>query len=217
MTDSNTDGSGVVGQEGLQSSEHPYNIIDLFIQQALGRIGTVKVVKVMGVVNDGGLSAVGFVDVKVMTNLVDGLLGSSQSQDTAFQLPYCRIQGGNNAIIIDPVVGDIGVALICDRDISSVKNNKVFSNPGSFRRFSLSDGIYLGGILNGVPTQYVQMNSDGVTVADVNGGILQMKSDGLHYNKNIIAPDFIINPGPSQISLSAHIHAANNTPPTPGH
>lgn len=223
MTDSATDGSGAVGQEGLQSSEHPYNIIDLFIQQALGRIGTVKLVKVMGVQNAGELAAVGFVDVKVMINLVDGLLGNSQQQDTAFQLPYFRLQGGTNAVIIDPVVGDIGFAVICDRDISSAKNNKDFSNPGSFRRFSLSDGIYVGGILNDTPQQYIRMSSDGVHIADKNGGLLELLSDGLHYNKNLIVTgtvsgsDMIANPGASQVTLRGHISVNSSTPPTPGH
>ena len=223
MTDSATDGSGAVGQEGLNAGEHPYNTIDQFIQQALGRIGTVKLVKIMGVTNMGEVSPVGMVDVKVMINLVDGLLGNSQQQDTAFQLPYFRLQGGANAVIIDPVVGDIGFAVICDRDISSAKNNKDFSNPGSYRRFSLSDGIYIGGVLNDTPTQYIRFNADGVRIADKNGGLFEMLSDGLHYNKNLIiagtvsASDMIANPGAAQVTLRGHISTSSTVPPTPGH
>ena len=223
MTDSATDGSGVVGQEGLNAGEHPYNIMDQFIQQALGRIGTIKLVKVMGVKNNGEVSPVGMVDVKAMINLVDGLLGNSQQHDTVFGLPYMRLQGGDNAVIIDPVVGDIGFALICDRDISAAKNNKDFSNPGSYRRFSIADGLYVGGVLNGTPTQYIRFNTDGVRIADKNGGLLEMLSDGLHYNKNLIVTgtvsgsDMIANPGAAQVTLRGHISANSTTPPTPGH
>jgi hypothetical protein len=34
--------------------------------------------------------------------------------------------------------------------------SKGAANPGSARRFSWSDGIYLGGVLNSAPSQYIQ-------------------------------------------------------------
>lgn len=183
--DSNTDGSGVVGQQGLTAESHPYNIYDLFIQQALGRISTIKLVKVMGVQNADALAPVGFVDVKPMVNLVDGLLGNSEQHGTVFGLSYFRMQGGKNAVIMDPEVGDIGFAVVCDRDISSAKNNKDFSNPGSFRRFSISDGIYIGGTLNDTPQQYIQFTSTGIKIADKNGNALVMDATGFHFNKPV--------------------------------
>ena len=42
------------------------------------------------------------------------------------------------------------------RDISTVKNTKAVSNPGSQRTYDWSDGLYLGGFINGAPTQYLQ-------------------------------------------------------------
>ena len=30
-------------------------------------------------------------------------------------VPYMRIQGGANGIILDPAIGDIGIATVCDR------------------------------------------------------------------------------------------------------
>ncbi len=181
--DSNTSGSGVVGQLGLNDDSSEFNGSEAQIDQALGKLSTIKLVKVIAVNNTGALAAVGFVDIKPMVNLVDGLLGSSMQHGTIFNVPYFRLQGGKNAIIIDPEVGDIGYAAFADRDISSVKETKDFANPGSFRRFSAADALYVGGYLNDVPEQYIQMNSDGVTIADKNGGKLEMKSDGLHYNK----------------------------------
>lgn len=202
MTDTNTDGSGIVGQSGLNDATSDFNQQESQIDRALGRIATLKPVKVVAVTNAGGLSAVGFVDVVPLVNLVDGLLGSSMKNETVHGIPYVRLQGGKNAIIMDPVVGDLGYVSVSDRDISSVKETKDFANPSSFRRFSLSDGIYVGGILNDVPEQYVQFNSDGVNIVDKNGNkvemtstgiketsvggtIMEFKSDGFHFNKQI--------------------------------
>src|SRR6185437_3480394 len=105
----------------------------------------------------------GFVDVAPMVNQVDGI-GDPQPHDTIYNLPYVRIQGGGNAVILDPVIGDIGLAVFCSRDISTVKRTKTIGNPGSRRTFDWADGLYIGGVLNGVPTQYVQFNSSGITV-----------------------------------------------------
>lgn len=64
-------------------------------------------------------------------------------------------------MIVDPVIGDIGIAVFADRDISTVKRTKAQGNPGSRRRFDAADGMYLGGLLNSAPTNYLQLSSDG--------------------------------------------------------
>lgn len=176
---SKTDGSGIVGQEGLNSSASEFNSIEFQIEQAFGKIATTRLVKVMGVESAGELAPVGFVDVKPMVNLVNGLLGDSMQHGIIYGVPYFRLQGGKNAIIMDPVVGDIGFVVVADRDSSIVKQTKEFGNPGSDRRFSLSDGIYIGGVLNDTPEQYVQFNSAGVTIADKNGNKIEMKTGGI--------------------------------------
>ena len=217
-SDTSVDGSGAVGQQGLNDSEHPYNTVDAFIQQALGRIGTVKLVKIKGVSEIGGLGPVGFVDVQPLINLVDGLLGNSQQHGTIFHLPYFRIQGGKNAVIADPAVGDIGFAVICDRDISSAKENKDVSNPGSFRRFDLADGIYIGGVLNDTPEQYVQFTSTGIKIADKNGNSITSSSAGWDVVGDWRAAGAVYAGvgGADQIGLQTHHHAGTNLPPTPG-
>ena len=75
-----------------------------------------------------------------------------------------RIQGGSNGIILDPMVGDIGIATVCDRDISTVKNTKSISAPGSNRKNDMSDMVYLMTIIGAAPTQYIQFNSSGITI-----------------------------------------------------
>jgi hypothetical protein len=35
--------------------------------------------------------------------------------------------------------------------------------------------MYLGGLLNGTPNQYVQLNSAGITLEDLNGNVIAMQ------------------------------------------
>jgi phage baseplate assembly protein gpV len=81
-----------------------------------------------------------------------------------YGLPYLRIQGGANAVIIDPQPGDIGIAVFASRDITTVKSTKAQASPNTFRMHDFADGMYLGGLLNGTPTQYVQFGSGGVAI-----------------------------------------------------
>jgi hypothetical protein len=176
-------GTGYVGQTGLNGDTSTFNVGETQIEAALGKISTLKPVKIMAVTTTGALDPVGYVDVQPMINLVDGLLGNSMKQETVYHIPYVRLQGGKNAIIMDPEVGDLGYVVVADRDISAFKEAKDAANPGSLRRFNLADGVYVGGILNGVPEQYVQFNSDGITIADKHGNKIEGKADGIHFNK----------------------------------
>lgn len=140
--------------------------------QLSAKINTMTVVKVQAVTNSGGVSAVGFVDVLPLVNQLDGK-GKAVPHKTVYHLPYFRLQGGADAIILDPKVGDIGMAGFCNRDISSVKSAKKQSNPGSYRRFDMSDGLYFGGFLNGTPEQYIAFTEDGIKVVSPTKIIVQ--------------------------------------------
>jgi hypothetical protein len=85
-----------------------------------------------------------------------------------YGLPYLRVQGGANSIIIDPQPGDIGIAVFASRDITNVKSTKAQANPGSFRTHDFSDGMYIGGLLNGVPTQYIKFSDTGIEIVSPN-------------------------------------------------
>lgn len=151
MTDKS--GAGYPGQQGLNDNVGEFNQHSFLIWQILARVRTCVPVEVMAV-DGGGNAPVGFVDARPLVNQMDGG-GNTFPHGTIFNLPYVRIQGGANAVIIDPVVGDKGLAMICDRDISSVKANRGRANPGSRRRFGLADGVYIGGILNAKPTCWI--------------------------------------------------------------
>ncbi len=140
-----------------------YNSIVFLINQVLSGKHTAALVQVKAVTNSGGVAPVGFVDILPLVNQVDGA-GNQTPHGTIGHCPYFRLQGGANAIIIDPQVGDIGLAVFCDRDNSIVISTKAKANPGSGRKFDMADGVYLGGLLNGTPVQYVQFNSTGITI-----------------------------------------------------
>jgi hypothetical protein len=152
--------------KGLQDPESgvtEYNALSFLVRQMLAELSTSTLVKVTKVTNSGGVAAVGFVDVQPLVDQQDGF-GNAVPHGVLHNLPYFRMQGGVNAVILDPAVGDIGFAVFADKDISVVKNTKKQASPGSARRFSMSDGIYLGGVLNGAPTNYVQFSGNDINI-----------------------------------------------------
>ena len=151
------------GQQGPNDSSSEFNKIAFVVSQMMARLRTLLPVKVVAVTNEGGVSPVGSVDVLPLITQLDGQ-GNATPYAAIFGVPYFRLQGGTNAIIIDPTVNDVGFMIAADRDISSVKATKGPANPGSFRRFDLADGIYIGGILNDTPTQYVRCHSGGIDI-----------------------------------------------------
>ena len=148
-----------------------YNNIRFIVEQALANVQTATIVKVIACSNDSGLSPVGTVDVQILANQVS-IGAGGQMVGTPhlkmYGLPYLRVQGGANAIIIDPQPGDIGIAVFASRDITNVKSTKAQANPGSFRTHDFSDGMYIGGLLNGVPTQYIKFSDTGIEIVSPN-------------------------------------------------
>lgn len=133
-------------------------------------------------VEAGAEGPVGFVDVKPMVHMLDGA-GNIHELGTQFHVPYFRLQGGGNAVIIDPQVSDIGICAFASRDISSVKRNKKPSAPSSRRQFDCSDGLYIGGVLNGAPSQFIHFMSNGIKVFSpqkitLDGGSIEILSKG---------------------------------------
>lgn len=129
--------------------------------QLVNRISTAQVVQVKSVTVNGQVGPVGQLDATPLVGMLDGANNVSQ-HGTVHSLAYFRLQGGSKAVIMDPVADDIGVAIICDRDIQSVKKNQAASPPASRRRFDLADGIFLGVVMSkNAPTSYVRFLDDG--------------------------------------------------------
>ena len=196
--------------QGFQTPESigdDYNAHAFLIQSLLNRAATATLVQVKAVTNAGGIAPVGYVDVQPMVAQVDGV-GNAVPHGGVHNLPYFRIQGGASAIILDPQVGDIGVAVFCDHDISAVKASKAPATPGSWRRFDMADGVYIGGVLNGTPTQYIAFTSSGISIAAPTVAII----GDLTVTGGVTAGFG----GADSVTLQHHKHPANNTPPTAG-
>lgn len=156
-------GVGYRGYQEPNTQGTDFNAQTFLIWQALSKISTAKLVRVQSVTNDGGLAPVGFVDILPLVNQIDGA-GNSVPHGTISHCSYFRLQGGTNAVILDPQVGDIGIAVFADRDTSSATANQGAANPGSRRILDYSDGLYIGLCLGGTPAQYVQFNADGISM-----------------------------------------------------
>ena len=144
------------------SDANQYTLVSLLIQQALADMQTVSVAEVIAV-HGGGVAPTGTVDVQILVNLMTGNR-QAVPHGVIYGLPFVRIQGGPNAVICDPVAGDIGLVTFASRDISGVKAAKGVANPSSYRVFDWADGIYVGGLLNATPTTYVQLAGGNVTI-----------------------------------------------------
>lgn len=147
-------------QYGAEQAQGGAGEIGAIVSGIVSRIQTVTLVRVVKT-KAGGLAPVGLVDVQPLVAQVSGG-GEITPHGIIYNIPYFRLQGGGNAVIIDPEPGDIGMCGFCSRDISAVKQNKTPSAPQSLRRFDFSDGLYFGGFLNGAPNQYIMFSKGGI-------------------------------------------------------
>lgn len=151
------------GQDDGTAGLTEFNAQAFLVQQMLNRINTATVVKVVKCSNNGGISAVGTVDVQPLVNQIDAD-GNPTEHGIVYGLPYFRLQGGQHAVVLDPQEGDLGIAVFAQHDVSTVAATKDKGNPGSYRKFSMSDGLYLGGVLNGTPSTYLQFKNGAITL-----------------------------------------------------
>lgn len=168
--------------------------IQFLIKAALSGMRTTMPVKVISVTNNGGVAPIGTVNVQPLVSMVDGD-GNVLEHGTIYNVPYMRVQGGSNAVIIDPQVGDIGLASVCDRDISTVKNTGAVSAPGSNRKNDMSDMVYLMTIIGAAPTQYIEFNSTGLTIHSPNKVIINSPNVEIDASSacTINAPSIVLN------------------------
>lgn len=139
------------------------NTLNYVVTQKLRLIQTATIVRVEKCTKNGENDAVGFVDVTPMVHQTDAF-AKEVPHSVIHHLPYVRIQGGKDAVIIDPKPGDLGIAVFASRDISRVKSSKKPSLPGSWRTLNYADGMYIGGLLNGDPEQWVRFHPEGVEI-----------------------------------------------------
>lgn len=149
------DEQAYAGIGGPEDAHNEYSRARFIAEQVLNRAATITLVLVKAYDADKKT-----VDVQPMVAQLDGA-GSAFQHGVINALPVWAMQGGDSGIIVTPKVGDIGLATFCHSDISSVKETKAPAPPGSRRRFDWADGIYLGGVLNGEPTQFIRLTETG--------------------------------------------------------
>ena len=223
MTDTANPGSTGAGQLGPNDFTDDFNKHLFLIRQILRRLDVMKPVKVVSVTGGGGaIAAAGTVSVQPLYTQLDGL-GNAVQMGQVNGIPWWRLQGGPNAIIADPVAGDMGFVICADRDISSVIRNAGSANPGSFRSHNIADGIYVGGILNAAPTQFIAFTSSGLTIQDLNGNVIAFAAGGITITGNVTINGNLTTTGNTTsgtIDLEHHVHtgvttgSGNTGPPT---
>lgn len=185
-------GAGYRGFQEPGSAGSEFNAQAFAIWSILSRIATATLVQVKAVTNAGGVSPVGFVDILPLVNQVDGA-GNAQPHGIIPRCPYFRLQGGANAVILDPQVGDIGIAVFADHDISSATANKAQSNPGSRRRFDMTDAMVVAFWSPHVAiNQYVQFSAAGIKLHSPTAIVLE-------------APDIQLNATTVEINASGAV------------
>lgn len=167
-----SDNDGYHGTQRVGDATDQYNALTFVISQVLSGRNFAALVKVVSVTAERGLALAGTVDVQPLVNQLDGQ-GNAIPHGIVNDLPYIRAQGGADAVIIDPKVGDIGICVFCDRDSSAVQATRDAANPGSLRRSDMADGVYIGGLLNAVPEQYVLFEAAGIKMVSPTNITLQ--------------------------------------------
>lgn len=186
--------SGYQGAQTPNSSANEYNAQDFIIKAVLAKIVTMELVRVEAVD-----TVKQTVDVLPLVHQMDGH-GQAVPHLPIKGFPYWRLQGGNGGVICDPVVGDIGLAAFCSRDISSVVATKKPALPSSKRRFDWGDGIYFGGVCNINPTIFVKISAAGITLK---APTVTIDATNVNVTGTLTAATDVITNGKS---LKTHVH-----------
>ena len=169
-------GLPLIERPGFSSGD--YGAIKFLVKQEISKINTLMLVKVVS----ANLEELN-VTVQPLVNMVNGN-GEGIQYGEIPNIPFFRLRGGINEIQLDPAEGDIGLAAFCSRDISVVRETKEISNPGTWAQYALSDGIYLGGVINTVTpaTNYIKMDDTGITILSTEGIITLTAAAGVYVN-----------------------------------
>jgi hypothetical protein len=162
-----------VGNQTPPSVATDYAALVFAIRQQLSLVSTMTLARVVSCTNEGGIVPAGTLTVQPLVNMLSGD-GVAFPHKELYNVPYMRLQGGANAVIMDPQPGDVGLIGFCERDISVVKKTKAMGNPGSARKFSKSDGVWIATVWAAqAPAQYIVMTDEGVTVVSPTAITLQ--------------------------------------------
>lgn len=195
MKQTNQRNNAVQGQYDIYVNNSEYDAQLAFVRSVLNsEINTALLVSVRNVIPGGG--AIGKVDLLPMVTQLDAQ-GNTISPGMIFNVPYFRYHGGNAAVILDPIVGDIGLAVFAKKDSSTVvAGDSEPKQPGSFRTFDMADGFYFGSMLAAVPQTFIRFNQNQTIDIVANSGV--NVTGTITVNGDVIA---------NGISLTNHVHS----------
>ncbi len=167
--------------EELQMGTTPSDLVDEYnsliyiINSEIKKINTADLVRVIAV-NEGTI------DVQPLLGSIRAD-GSMNETSPIYGVRYIQWQFGLNKIKAVPVIGDVGLLIACKRDISNVENGNV----GSFRQFSLADGIYIGGIegLNQPAIQSIEFSENNLKI--IGTGTITVEAPNVNVNASTSA------------------------------
>lgn len=144
------------------ASSNPLNSMEFFIRSLISQVVSTSLpVVVTAVERKGEEAGAGYVTVKPLlqprNNSGDGL-----EVTTIPKLPYFRLQHGKAAIICDPKVGDIGLAVVAKHDISNINGSTTPKVPATYRKFDPSDSFYIGGFWGKAPEVFIHLEDEGI-------------------------------------------------------
>ena len=193
-----------VADEDVDSSD--LNRLE-FLIKVLQRDMSTAIPVIITAVQAGDTNAAGYVDARPLVAQLDAW-GNALPMATLHHLPYFRLQAGRAGIVLDPVPGDIGLAVFAQSDCSTLKQGqKETAQPGSWRKFDQADGFYIGGFLNTKIDTYVRLAQDGSVKITAPGNVM-IDAPTVTYSGDIICGGF---------SYLGHTHTGVHGETTPPH
>ena len=155
MQQSNASGFNINNLGGAAETEQ-------IIFNYLSKINTGEIVEITAV-DSSGNGPVGFVSVKPLLYRI-GADNNNIELGEIHNVPYYRVQGGANAVICDPEVGDIGYCGFASRDTSLLKRTRSPVGPNVNRISDLSDAFLISTWSKKAAVQYIWFKGNEVHI-----------------------------------------------------
>ena len=181
--------SGIVkGMADEYTDSTPLNQLE-FLIKTLTRDMSTAIPVIITAVQAGDTNAAGYVDARPLVAQIDAW-GKALPMAVIHHLPYFRLQSGRAAVVLDPVVGDIGLAVFAQSDCSNLKQGATQTvQPNSWRKFDQADGFYVGGFLNKSVDTFVRLAQDGSVTIKAPGNVT-IDAPTVTYSGDIICGGF---------------------------
>lgn len=190
------------------------NALDFFVRSIIrNSISTAIPVVVTEVTRNGASGRAEYVSAMPLITQTDAD-GNAIEAVPIPKLPFFRLQHGTAAIVCDPVIGDVGLAVFAQSDVSNNNGSITPAPPATFRCFDMSDGFYLGGFFGKKPETFIHIEQSGeinITCknANINASKVSIKASSTEITSTTKINGTLTVMGDvtaSGISLNSHTH-----------